>query len=166
MHRYQLAQVNMALGQAPIDDPVMAGFVAKLDEINALAERSPGFVWRLQSDSGNATDIQVSDDPRLLINLSVWDSLKSLFDYVYRSDHTKVMAGRREWFEPSPGPYVALWWLPAGTTPTIEEALSRLDHLKRHGPTPHAFGFKESFAAPDGSGAGLTGEEAEQARCA
>jgi len=166
MQRYHLAQVNMALGRAPIDDPAMAGFVAKLDEINALAERSPGFVWRLQSDSGNAVDIQVSDDPRLLINLSVWDSLKSLFDYVYKSDHIKVMARRRDWFEPSTGPYVALWWLPAGRIPTTDEALSRLDHMKRHGPTPHAFGFKNSFAAPDGSGVGLTGEEAGQARCA
>ncbi len=166
MHRYHLAQVNMAHGRAPIDDPLMAGFVAKLDEINALAERSPGFIWRLQSDSGNATDIRVTDDPRLLINLTVWDSLKSLFDYVYRSEHTKVMSRRREWFEASPAPTVALWWVPAGTTPTVEEALSRLDHLKRRGPTAHAFGFKESFAAPDGSGVGLTGEEARQARCA
>ena len=99
MTDYQLAQINIAQTVAPLDDPRLADFVARLDEINALADESPGFVWRLQSESGNASDIQAFADPRLLINLSVWDSLESLFGYVYRSGHTAVMARRREWFE-------------------------------------------------------------------
>ncbi len=96
MTGYHLAQFNTARAVAPMDDPVLADFMARLDEINALAEESPGFVWRLQGESGNATGIQAYDDPRVLINMSVWDSVESLFDYVYRSGHSKVMARRRE----------------------------------------------------------------------
>jgi hypothetical protein len=160
-----LAQVNMAHALAPLDDPLLAEFMARLDEINALADRSPGFVWRLQSESGNATDIEVSADPRLLINLSLWDSLESLFGYVYRSGHAEVMRRRRDWFERMSGPYVALWWVPAGHRPGVEEALARLEVLKRDGPTPRAFTFKQHFPSPDGRGGDLTEREAEEARC-
>ena len=107
MTGFHLAQINVARALAPLDDPRLAGFVARLDEINALADRSPGFVWRLQSDSGNATDIQVSDDPLTIVNMSVWRDLDSLFAYVYRSDHLQVMAQRRQWFEKPAG---ALTW--------------------------------------------------------
>ena len=165
MTEYQLAQINVARAVAPLDDPRLADFVAGLDEINALADESPGFVWRLQSESGNATDIPVSDDPRLIINLSVWDSVESLFDFVYRSGHIAVMARRREWFERPSRPHVALWWVPAGHRPSVEEAVARLDHLECHGPTPQAFTFKRRFPAPSGHGAGSVEQDRGAARC-
>jgi hypothetical protein len=165
MSEYQLAQINIARAVAPLDEPLLAEFVSKLDEINALADRSPGFVWRLQPESGNATDIRAFADPRLIINMSVWDSLESLFDYVYRSGHTAVMARRREWFERLSRPHVALWWVPAGQRPSVDEALARLDHLERRGPTPEAFTFKRQFAAPARRGADLTEQGNEAARC-
>ena len=149
MSDYHLAQFNTARAVAPLDDPKLADFMARLDEINALAEASPGFVWRLQSGSGNATDIRAYDDPRMLVNLSVWSSADALFDYVYRGGHTKVMARRAEWFERVPGPYMVLWWVPAGHHPTVEEANERLEHLKQHGPTAHAFTFKQRFPVPE-----------------
>ena len=149
MTGYHLAQFNLARAIAPLDDPELADFMARLDEINALAETSPGFVWRLQSDSGNATDIRAFDDPRMLVNMSVWSSAEALFDYVYRSGHGKVMARRREWFEPMAGPYTVLWWVPAGHRPTVEEANDRLGHLKDHGPTAEAYTFKQRFPAPE-----------------
>ena len=163
---YHVAQLNIARAVAPMDDPRLAEFVARLDEINALADESPGFVWRLQSDSGNATDIQAYDDPNMLVNLSVWDSLESLFGYVYRSGHAKVMARRKEWFERMEGPYVVLWWVPAGHRPSVAEAKARLDHLAQHGPSPWAFTFKQSFPAPGGTGRALSQGEADQAECA
>ncbi len=149
MTGFHLAQINVGRIIAPIDDPQLAGFVERLDDINALADRSPGFVWRLQSDSGNATDIEVSDDPNFIVNMSVWESLEALFNYVYKSDHLSVMAQRRRWFEKPAGAFMALWWLPAGTLPTIEQGLERVARLDRLGPTPEAFTFKLAFA-PDG----------------
>ncbi|HTV51925.1 MAG TPA: DUF3291 domain-containing protein, partial [Steroidobacteraceae bacterium] len=119
-----------------------------LDEVNALAERSPGFVWRLQSASGNATDIQVSSDPRFLVNMSVWQSVEALFDFVYRTAHTRFMSRRREWFEKPVQAYQVLWWIPAGHTPSVAEALARLEQLRQHGPTHEAFTFKQPFPPP------------------
>ena len=145
MQRFHLAQINVARALAPLDDPRLAGFVARLDDINALADGSPGFVWRLQSDSGNATDIQVSDDPRMIVNISVWRDLDSLFAYVYRTDHLQVMAQRRQWFEKPAGAFMALWWLPEGVLPRVEEGLERIALLDRLGPTPQAFTFKQPF---------------------
>ena len=102
----------MARAQATLTDPRLAEFVAQLDEINALADRSPGFVWRLQTDAGNATDIKVSDDPRLIVNMSVWESLDALTAYVYKSGHLRVLSRRKEWFERLDTPSIALWWIP------------------------------------------------------
>lgn len=147
MTKHHLAQINVARALAPLDDPLLADFVAKLDEINALADHAPGFVWRLQSDSGNATDIQATEDPQFIVNMSVWEDLDSLFAYVYRSDHLQVMAQRRKWFEKAPGAFMALWWLPAGRLPTIEEGLARIDLLDQKGPTVEAFTFKTPFDA-------------------
>lgn len=147
MQRFHLAQINVARALAPLDDPQLAGFVARLDDINALADRSAGFVWRLQSDSGNATDIQVSDDPQFIVNMSVWQDLDSLFAYVYRSDHLQVMARRRQWFEKPAGAFMALWWLPAGDLPSVEDGLARIALLDRRGPTSEAFTFKQPFDA-------------------
>lgn len=165
MTGFQLAQINIARAVAPLDDPRLADFVSKLDEINALADESRGFLWRLQSESGNATDILVSDDPRLIINLSVWTSLESLFEFVYRSGHTAVMARRREWFERPSRPHLALWWVPAEHRPGVEEAMARLDHLERHGPTPEAFTFKRRFPAPSDPGAGSVEQDRGAVRC-
>jgi len=146
--RHQLAQFNIARARAPLDDPMLADFMAQLDDVNALAEASPGFVWRLKSDSGNATDIRAYDDPRMIINMSVWESIDALFAFTYKTVHTKVMNQRREWFEPRTGPHIVLWWVPAGTAPTVVEAIQRLDHLAAHGSTAVAFTFKERLSAP------------------
>lgn len=145
MAGFHLAQINVGRLVAPIEDPKIAGFVERLDEINALADRSRGFVWRLQSDSGNATDIVWSDDPNFIVNMSVWEDLESLFTYVYKSDHTAVMAQRRKWFEKPAGAFMALWWLPAGDLPSIDEGLRRIALLDRRGATAEAFTFKVPF---------------------
>ncbi|WP_340119963.1 DUF3291 domain-containing protein [Pelagibius sp. 7325] len=147
MSGFHLAQINVARALAPLDTPKLAGFVARLDEINALADRSPGFVWRLQSDSGNATDIQVSEDPQFIVNMSVWRDLDALFGYVYRSDHLQVMAQRSRWFEKMSKPFMALWWVPAGTLPNVEDGMARLAMLEHRGATPEAFTFKAPFDA-------------------
>jgi hypothetical protein len=145
---FHLAQVNIGRLLAPIDDPLIAEFVAQLDAVNALADASPGFVWRLKDDSGNATAIPAFDDPRMIINMSVWGSLEALRDYVYRSDHTKVLTRRRDWFEKLDRPHVALWWIPAGTLPTVEDAKRRLQILAERGPSSDAFTFRDRFPAP------------------
>lgn len=143
--RWQLAQVNIGRVRGEMTDPIMAEFVARLPEINALADRSPGFVWRLQTEDGDATAVRPYEDERLLINMSVWADLDALRAYVYRSAHASVMRRRREWFERFEGVYVALWWVPAGHRPSVEEAVARLAHLEAHGPTPYAFGFAQPF---------------------
>lgn len=127
----------------------MADFMARLDEVNALAERSPGFVWRLMGAGGNATDLKVGNDPLVIVNLTVWESPDDLFQFTYRSDHKVVFARRFEWFERRSGPSVVLWWQPAGTIPTVDDALRRLRLLADHGPTPEAFTFKYRFPPPD-----------------
>lgn len=146
---FELAQVNIARAKGEMSDPVMAEFMANLPAINALAERSPGFVWRLQTEDGDATAVRPYDDMRILINLSVWADLASLRDYVFRSDHAAFMRRRREWFERFERIYVALWWVPAGHHPPVAEAVARLAHLEQHGPTPAVFGFATAFS-PDG----------------
>lgn len=146
--RFHLAQVNIGRLKAPVDDPLIADFVAQLDEINALAEASVGFVWRLKDESGNATAIPAFDDPQMIINMSVWESFEALRDYTYRSDHTRVLTRRREWFEKLDRPHFALWWIPAGSLPTIAEAKERLALLDEHGPTADAFTFRDRFGPP------------------
>jgi uncharacterized protein DUF3291 len=142
---FHLAQVNIGRARGAMDEPVMAGFAAQLDTINGLADRDPGFVWRLQTEDGDATAIRPYDDERIMINLSVWADLASLRSFVFSSHHTGVMRQRREWFERFPKAYVALWWISAGHRPTVAEAVARLEHLQAHGPTPHAFSFREPF---------------------
>jgi hypothetical protein len=138
-----LAQANIALGRGRITDPVMQSFMAQIDEINAVADRSPGFVWRLQTDDGDATSIRLFDEPRMIVNMSVWESIDALFDYVYRSDHIRVLRSRKEWFEPLEGPSIVLWWLPIGTVPDVTEIPRRLELLATHGSTPEAFSLRE-----------------------
>jgi hypothetical protein len=148
MADYHLAQVNIAHAKGPLDSEVMAGFVARLEEINAVADGSPGFVWRLQTEAGNAAYLQPYEDNRIIINLSVWESVDALRNYVYRSAHREVLGKRREWFEHFDGVYIALWWIPAGYVPGVDEAKKRLAYLEQHGPSQFAFGFK-SMLEPD-----------------
>lgn len=147
--KHHLAQVNIARFHKPAD-PSNADFMNALDQVNALAEASPGFVWRLTGEGNNATDLKPYDDPNILVNMSVWESVDALAAFVYRNlDHRGVMRRRREWFEEMPV-YMALWWIPAGATPTVEEAKAKLALLEKLGPTPEAFTFKQPFAAPRG----------------
>ena len=144
--QWQLAQVNIGRARGAITDPVMQGFVARLEEINALAERTPGFVWRLQTEDGDATAFRpYPNDDGILINLSVWSDLGSLREYVFRSLHAEVMRQRREWFERFEGVYAALWWVPVGHRPSLQEAVGRIAHLDAQGPTAYAFTFAQSF---------------------
>lgn len=148
MSNYQLAQLNIGVPNGPIESAVMADFVAQLDQINALAERSPGFVWRLKDDANNATSFRPYDDDTLM-NLSVWEDPVALRNYVYRSAHSAVMKRRREWFQHMKEAYLVLWWVPNGHRPTIEEAVSRLNILRTRGPSEMAFTFGKLFAPPD-----------------
>ena len=126
----------------------MRGFVERLDEINVLAEQSPGFVWRLQDDSGNATEIQVFDDPLLIVNMSVWTDVDSLKHFVYRSNHVDLLRDRDAWFEKTAEAHQALWWVPAGKLPTVEEGVERLRHLQQQGPSERAFTFARPQPKP------------------
>lgn len=149
---WQLAQINIARLVAAEGDARVAPFFGALAAINAAADAAPGFVWRLQSDTGNATDIQPTADPLLIVNLSVWRDAPALFDFVYRSSHTPVMARRREFFARAAGAYQALWWVAAGHRPSVDEGLARLWQLDRYGPTASAFTFKALHPPPGGAG--------------
>jgi hypothetical protein len=151
MTRYHVAQLNIGRLLAPLDSPQLAGFVARLADINALADTTPGFVWRLATEDGDATAVRPYADDRILINMSVWESLETLRAFVYRSGHVEVMRQRRAWFEVLSEAYLVLWWVPAGHRPAVEEAKERLEHLQRHGESAHAFSFQRSFPAPDAS---------------
>ena len=150
--KYHLAQLNIGKILAPIDSPVMAEFVANLDPINSLAEKSPGFVWRLKDDSNNATSIKVYDDDFIIVNMSVWENADALSQFVYQSQHTEYVKRRKEWFVKMPEMYMALWYVPAGHAPTVQEAIDRLNYLRKHGETPYAFSFKKRFTVEEASG--------------
>lgn len=145
---FQLAQINIGRLVAPIDDPKIAEFVAQLETINAVADAAPGFVWRLQSASGNATDIAYSNDPLVIVNMSVWASIEALRDYAYNSKHVQVLRDRAKWFEKMEKPHYCLWWVPVGHIPTVSEGRERLEHYQQHGSTPQAFWFSKHFPAP------------------
>jgi hypothetical protein len=142
MGKYHIAQVNIGRIKAELDDPVMEGFVSRLEEINALADSSPGFVWRLQESTGNATYLRPFEDDRTLLNMSVWETVEVLHHYVYATVHVELLRQRQAWFERFAGVYTALWWVPAGHIPGIDEAKKRLAYLEAHGPTQFAFTFK------------------------
>ena len=150
-----LAELNVARLKEPIDAPATAPFVEALGPVNALADAAPGFVWRLQTDSGDATSIRAFDDDLVIVNMSVWESLETLRAYVLRSDHRHVLRRRREWFEQWDGPHLVLFWIQEGTQPTLAEALDRLEQLRTQGPTPTAFNFRHPFT-PDGASAATT----------
>ena len=149
MSNVHLAQINIGRMKGPLDGPVMAGFMARLDDLNALAEQSDGFVWRMQGEEGNNTYLRPYEDERIIVNMSVWESVDALYEYTYKSQHTEVMSRRKEWFERLDYVFVVLWWIPAGHIPTVEEAKERLASLDAHGPTPFAFTFRTVFAPAD-----------------
>jgi Domain of unknown function (DUF3291) len=145
---WHVAQVNIALPRAPLDTPGLDDFVAMLEPINALADGSPGFVWRLQGETGDATGIRAFGDDRILVNLSAWATIEALRVFVFASRHAEVLRRRREWFEQMAEAHLALWWVPAGATPTVEEAERRLATLRERGPSSDAFTLREPFPAP------------------
>ena len=147
--KFYLAQLNIARMRAPIDDPIMAGFVAQLDHINAVADASPGFVWRLQTDNGNATSLRPFPDDMIIVNMSVWESLAALRAYVYESDHLTVLRQRKQWFELPKEAAQVLWWVSAGHTPDVWEAKNRLEQLRENGVTAAAFTFSKPFPPPE-----------------
>lgn len=155
MTDHHLAQLNVALPREPLDTPAMAGFMARLAEINALADAAPGFVWRLVDDDGSDATALRPYGPDLMVNMSVWESVETLYDYMYRTAHLDLLRRRREWFSHEGlGAHSVLWWVPAGTVPTLEEARDRLDLLAERGPTPEAFTFQQRFPPPHSSEAG------------
>ena len=146
--KFHLAQVNVAIAKYAYDDPRFAGFVDNLDRVYALAESTPGFVWRHITVNNDIEAKQVFGEPNLVFNMSLWESLEALREFAYRSDHAAILRQRASWFEPMDRPVFALWWQPAGTIPTIVESKHRLDRLHQAGPTEDAFTFRNAFAAP------------------
>lgn len=140
-----IAQFNISIEKAPLDDPSMKDFVDSLVPVNAAADKADGFVWRLHDDSGNATDMRVFEDKRIIFNLSVWESVEKLKRFVFDQHHMSVLRRRREWFETNPKRSYVLWWVPEGHLPSTEEAKERLFHLQEHGPSPFAFTFEQVF---------------------
>ena len=142
---FQLAQINVANMLYPIEDEGMAEFVARLDAVNALADGAPGFVWRLQETTGDATAICAFIDDQILLNMSVWEAVEDLFDFTYKSGHAEVFRLRKAWFEMPQGAHLALWWVPRGHIPDVQEGQERLAHLRLHGPSEFAFTLKQRF---------------------
>ena len=145
MANVHLAQINIARMKGAFEDPVMAGFAARLEELNALADGSDVFVWRLQGGEGNATYLRPFDDDRIIVNMSVWETVEDFRKFVFESPHAELLRQRREWFEKLETPITVLWWVPAGHIPSMDEAKKRLAHLQEHGPTPFAFSFRTIF---------------------
>lgn len=145
MKKYQLAQINVAQAKAEINTATMHGFVSRLDEINAIADSSEGFVWRLQSKEGDSTSIRVFEDSLLLVNMSVWENIETLRNYVYKSLHVEMIRDREAWFNKSATAHQAMWWIPAGHIPTTEEAKEKLEYIQLHGPSQEAFTFGKPF---------------------
>ncbi|MFV2198073.1 DUF3291 domain-containing protein [Nocardiopsis sp. LOL_012] len=140
--------MNIARMRAPLDDPAMSGFTDRLDGINALAEGSPGFVWRLvDGDGDDATGLRPFGDD-VIVNMSVWETVESLWNFTYRSGHMEPLRLRRQWFEHMGEAHAVLWWIPAGTVPTLDEAGERLDLLRTDGPSAEAFTFRSTFPPP------------------
>ncbi len=144
-----LAELNIAKAKAGMEDPVMKDFNDNLEPINSLAEASPGFIWRLKDEHGDATSIQVYDDPLIIVNLSVWQDLESLRQFMFKTHHLNFLKRKSEWFEPNEEATYVLWWVPEGHQPSTQEANARLQHLRKHGETPHAFSFRSRFTPAD-----------------
>jgi heme-degrading monooxygenase HmoA len=145
---WQLAQLNIARRRYALDDANMEDFVDGLDPVNALAESSDGFIWRLQTEAGDATGLVIYDDPSFIVNISVWSSREALLNFVRSEGHMAIMKRRREWFERPDQPYQVFWWVHKHHQPTVEEAEERLNRLRKYGATEHAFSAREYFPPP------------------
>jgi len=151
---WHIAQMNVARALYDTDDNRMAGFMDSLDRINALAEESSGFVWRLKDESGNATNMKLTDDPRFIVNMSVWETVEALYDFAYKSAHTPFIGRRHDWFEKPSEPIQVLWWIRSDSAPPDPATgLERLTELRENGPGPKAFTFKQPFDPPDSNAA-------------
>ncbi len=148
MTDYHIAQVNIGRILAPIDSEIMHGFTSRLDEINALADSYDGFVWRLQTEEGDATALRPYEDDQMIINMSVWENIDALWEYTYKSVHVELIKDRKQWFEHMKV-YMCLWWVPVGEIPTPDNAKERLAYLEQHGVTPYAFTFKKRFTVAE-----------------
>ena len=145
---HHLAQLNIGRIRYEIDDPRMKEFVDNLAFVNGLAERSPGFIWRYQDDSGNATNTRpYARDPRMAVNMSVWQDVESLERFVWQTVHKRFYGRKHEWFETLGERYMVMWWVPAGHLPGVLEAIDRLEHMKAHGPSEHAFSWEDVASA-------------------
>jgi len=144
-----LAQLNIAKAKFALDAPEIKEFVDNLEPVNNLAEQSDGFVWRLKDDSGDATSISAYDDPSIIINMSVWESIDELKNFMFRTHHRDFLRRKKEWFESLAEDSYVLWWVPKGHTPTIDEGINKLEFLRSNGDTPQAFTFKSNFSASD-----------------
>lgn len=149
MTSYQLAQINIAAMKTTFDDPVMSGFVGRLDEINTLAQRSPGFVWRLMVDPSETGYSDITGETNVLVNMSVWETLDDLKNYVFQSRHLELMKAKKKWFNKMQDMHLALWWIPAGHIPDVQEGAGKLRLIRQEGPTAAAFSFAQSFDTPD-----------------
>lgn len=145
MNQYHLAQINIAKAQDSMESDIMKGFVDRLDEINNLADKSPGFIWRLQTEEGDATSIQAFDDPSLIVNMSVWTNIETLKKFVYKSLHVELIRDRDAWFNKIVNVHQVLWWVPVGHTPSVTEGKEKLELLQLKGPSKEAFTFSKSF---------------------
>jgi Domain of unknown function (DUF3291) len=145
---YHIAQINIGRMAAPLDSPIMAEFMNNLDRINALAESSPGFIWRLIGDGNNATSLRPFDDDMIIVNMSVWKTVEDLQQYVYHSAHAGFIRKRKEWFSRMNQAFMGLWWIPAGHIPTVDEAKEHLEHLRAHGESEYTFTFLKTFPPP------------------
>ncbi|MEZ9700939.1 DUF3291 domain-containing protein [Vibrio sp. 10N.261.46.E12] len=141
----KLAQLNIALAKYPLDAPEIKEFVDNLELVNGIAESSEGFVWRLKDESGDATNIKAFDDPNMIVNMSVWDSVDSLKNFMFRTHHREFMRRKGDWFHRLPEDTYVLWWIEEGHIPTLEEAIERLQYLREMGDSPYAFTFKTNF---------------------
>ena len=149
MKKYHLAQLNIGRVLGTMDSEIMHGFASRLDEINAMADAAEGFVWRLQTEEGNATSIHVFDDDMLLINMSVWESIEALHNYTYKTMHAELLRDRKQWFSQLGKPHMVLWWIEAGHIPTTDEAKAKLEMLTQQGATPLAFNFTKRFTVEE-----------------
>ena len=138
---HHLAQLNVARALDDLDSARLADFISALDRVNAVAERSPGFVWRLQDPVGNATSIKVTDDARFIVNMSVWETPAHLEHFVWNTIHKRVYDKKSKWFEAMQTPHLVMWWVPVGHLPSVDEAMAKLAHLTAHGDSDLAFGW-------------------------
>jgi len=149
MSQYFIAEINIAkMKGVDINDPIMKEFVENLDAVNQIAEKSEGFVWRLKDENNNATSLNPYNDETIIINVSVWKSIETLENFMYRTFHSDFLKRRKEWFLTYGSAHTAMWWIPEGHIPTMQEAVEKLSFLQTNGPSPNSFDFRHKFPAP------------------